>query len=126
MIVLSQFIAIIHRGTLGWLSGYLFHFSGTSTVEKCINVFVGWLHLIGEFVRVLSLSFRLYGNIFAGVILITVMSFLLSKIAIAGIQLGQFALIPFWIFEIFVSLIQAFIFLTLTTIYVREASASHH
>lgn len=39
---------------------YVFNFSGKTLVDKVINVFVGWLHLIGEFVRVMALSLRLF------------------------------------------------------------------
>ena len=45
-------------------------------MEKGIGVFMGWLHLIGIPVTAASLALRLFGNIFAGVILISVISFL--------------------------------------------------
>ncbi|MDR1988393.1 MAG: F0F1 ATP synthase subunit A [Candidatus Peribacteria bacterium] len=34
-------------------------------MEKFVNVFVGWLHFISEFIKILSLALRLFGNIFA-------------------------------------------------------------
>lgn len=40
--------------------------------EKIVSVFVGWLHFVGEFIRIGSLSMRLFLNIFVGAILISV------------------------------------------------------
>lgn len=70
MIFISHMIMIRYRGFFGYIGHFLFHFQGHSFVEKCISVVVGWLHLVGEGVRVLALSLRLFGNIFAGVVLI--------------------------------------------------------
>lgn len=70
MIFISHMIMIRYRGFFGYVGHFLFHFHGHSFVEKCISVVVGWLHLVGEGVRVLALSLRLFGNIFAGVVLI--------------------------------------------------------
>lgn len=58
------------QGTLGTVKSYLWNFTGANVGEKCINVFVGWLHLIGVPVTATSLSLRLFGNIFAGIVLI--------------------------------------------------------
>lgn len=125
IILLSHVIAVVYKGPVQYLKGYLFNFTGHNVTERFINVFVGWLHLIGEFSKLLSLSFRLFGNIFAGVVLISVMAFLLGKLSIFSIQLGQIAVLPFWFFELFVALIQAFIFFILTNIYFSEAKDTH-
>gem|GEM_PF-1326849 len=45
---------------VGYIRHYVFHFHGHNISEKIISVFVGWLHLIGEVVRVLALSLRLF------------------------------------------------------------------
>ena len=97
-------------------------------IEKIINVFVGWLHFIGELARIVSLSLRLFSNIFAGVILLGVMFYIGTIIPHTyGIFGAMFAL-PFWFFELLVALLQAFIFMTLSSIYLKEASVleEHH
>ncbi|MEP7288739.1 MAG: F0F1 ATP synthase subunit A [Chloroflexota bacterium] len=77
---------------------------------------VGIVDIISELSRLISLSFRLLGNIFAGGVLLAVMTFL-----VAGV-------LPF-IFsglELFVGLIQAYVFATLTIMYASQAMFAHH
>jgi F-type H+-transporting ATPase subunit a len=76
---------------------------------------VGLLELISEFARLPAFAFRLFGNIFAGEVLILVMIFLLPL----GLPL------PIYLFEIFVGFIQAFIFAVLTMAFVSIAVTSH-
>jgi F-type H+-transporting ATPase subunit a len=80
-----------------------------------IDVAVGLLELIGEFAKILSFSFRLLGNVFAGSVLLFVMSFLVP-----------FLPWPFFILEFFVGALQAFVFGLLTAIFMSQATASHH
>lgn len=87
----------------------------TVLVVAPINVFVGALELIGEIAKVASLSFRLYGNVFAGEVLLVSMSALLSYVLP----------IPFLFLEIFVGLIQAFIFSVLLVVYFTIAAQDH-
>ncbi|MFA6251586.1 MAG: FoF1 ATP synthase subunit a [Candidatus Paceibacterota bacterium] len=87
----------------------------TILVVAPISFFVGVLELIGEFAKVASLSFRLFGNVFAGEVL------LLSMSAIIAYGLP----IPFLFLEIFVGLIQAFIFAVLVIVYFTIASQDH-
>lgn len=75
-VVFSLYLAIKHNGGLHTLKGYFFNWTGNSIAEKAINVFVGWLHIVGLFSTVASLSLRLFGNIFAGIILIAVLLYL--------------------------------------------------
>lgn len=84
-------------------------------LKSPIGFFVGILEIIGEFARVISLTFRLFGNIFAGSVLILVISSLIPFIAP----------IPFLGMELFVGLIQALIFATLATMFFG-ASVAHH
>ena len=79
-----------------------------------IDVAVGLLELIGEFARILSFAFRLLGNIFAGSILLFVMSFLVP-----------FLPWPFFILEFFVGALQGFVFGLLTAIFMSQATAGH-
>lgn len=76
---------------------------------------VGFLDIIGEISRIVSFGFRLFGNIFAGQVLLFVIPFL------AG------ALIPFFIygFELFVGAIQAFVFAMLFLVFAAMATAGH-
>jgi len=72
-----------------------------------IKAFVGLIEVVGEAAKVASLSFRLFGNIFAGEVLLASMSALLAF----GVP------IPFMFLEIIVGLIQALIFAILILIY---------
>lgn len=80
-----------------------------------VTFFVGLLELIGEFAKVASLSFRLFGNVFAGEVLLAAMAALLA-----------YALpIPFMFLEIFVGVIQALIFSILLLVYFTIAGQDH-
>ena len=83
--------------------------------EGPIGFFVGILELISELAKVVSFTFRLFGNIFAGEVLLMAMGFLLPMIGI----------IPFLGLELFVGVIQAFIFSMLTLVFASMASVSH-
>jgi F-type H+-transporting ATPase subunit a len=83
-----------------------------------INLFVGLLEVLGEFTRVASLALRLFGNIFAGEVLLLVLS------AITGF-LSPLATLPFIFMELFVGFIQAFVFTMLVIVYLTLATASH-
>lgn len=72
-------IQISSQGVSGSIKSYLFDFRGGNFMEKCIGVFVGWLHAIGVFATTASLALRLFGNIFAGIILIGVVTALLAS-----------------------------------------------
>jgi len=80
-----------------------------------IELFVGVLEIFGEIARVVSFTFRLFGNMFAGEILLIAMGFLLPLIG----------LIPFLGLELFVGLIQAFIFSMLTLVFGAMAVMPH-
>lgn len=82
------------------------------------------LELIQEFARILSLSFRLFGNVFAGEVLLAVMVGMANAIKIAVIPL----LFPvvFLFLEVLFGTIQALVFALLTLIYITLATAGHH
>jgi len=77
-----------------------------------INFFVGLLELLGELAKIASLSFRLFGNVFAGEVLLASMAAVFAYV-VPG---------PFLFLEIFVGLIQALIFSLLATVYFTIAS----
>lgn len=81
-----------------------------------MNFFVGILELVSEFSRILSFAFRLFGNIFAGEVLLSVVSFLVPW----GISF------PFLLLETFVGLIQALVFSMLSAVLLRLAISKHH
>jgi F-type H+-transporting ATPase subunit a len=78
-----------------------------------IKAFVGLVEIIGEFAKVASLSFRLFGNIFAGEVLLASMAALFAFLVP----------IPFLFLEIIVGLVQALIFAVLTLVYMTIATA---
>jgi len=81
-----------------------------------ISFVVGFLELLSEFIRILSFAFRLFGNMFAGTILVFVMSFLVP----------MFLPTVFVALEFGVAVIQAFVFLMLITVFTSLAVESHH
>lgn len=97
--------------------GYLKHFFSDKPYNP-INLFVGLLELIGEFTKVMSLSLRLFGNIFAGEVLLLVIG------SISG-YFAPVTTLPFIIMELFVGFIQAFVFAMLTVVYLAIATDKH-
>lgn len=80
-----------------------------------ITFFVGLIEIIGEFAKIASLSFRLFGNVFAGEVLLASMAALMA----------YFVPIPFLFLEILVGVVQALIFSMLTLVYFTVASDDH-
>ena len=83
--------------------------------EGPVGFFVGILEAIGEVAKIISFTFRLFGNIFAGEVLLIAMAFLFPLIG----------LIPFLGLELFVGAIQAFIFAMLTLVFAVMATTAH-
>ncbi len=80
-----------------------------------ITFFVGLIEIIGEIAKIASLSFRLFGNVFAGEVLI-------GSIAVMAAYLVP---LPFMFLELIVGVIQALIFAVLTLVYFTIASMEH-
>lgn len=76
-----------------------------------INFFVGILELFSEFAKIISFAFRLFGNIFAGEVLLTVIAFLMPVVIP----------LPFLAMELFVGFIQALVFSMLTAVFLNVA-----
>lgn len=81
-----------------------------------IGAFIGVLEIVSEVAKMISFSFRLFGNIFAGEVLLLIISYLLP----------YGAPLPFMFLELFVGLIQAVVFATLTLVFVKIATSEHH
>ncbi|MEK7523882.1 MAG: F0F1 ATP synthase subunit A [Patescibacteria group bacterium] len=95
-----------------------FHYAGKFFVnpfKDFIGSFVGLLELVSEFAKLVSFSFRLFGNIFAGEVLLVTISFLAPFIAP----------VPFYGLEIFVGFVQALVFALLTLVFMKMAVTSH-
>lgn len=104
--------------------GYLTKFFNTKTffsvpIFGLIDFVVGLLELISEFSKVLSFAFRLFGNIFAGSVLLFVMGALLGSGGMGFFQVG------FLMLEFFVGLIQAIVFGMLTMTFMAQATQGH-
>lgn len=83
-----------------------------------IKFFVGILELVSEFAKIVSFSFRLFGNVFAGEVLLLITAFLVPYVVP----------VPFLLLEIFVGFIQAFVFTMLTLVFIAistSASEAH-
>ena len=101
-------------------AGYFGKFFNTRTLFNkpmfgAIDFGVGLLELVSEFSKVLSFSFRLFGNIFAGSVLLFVM----------GSLVPVFVPSMFMMLEFFVGMIQAVVFGMLTLIFMSQATAGH-
>jgi len=77
-----------------------------------IKAFVGLIEIIGEIAKVASLSFRLFGNIFAGEVLLSAMAVIFAFVLP----------IPFMFLEVIIGIVQALIFAMLTLVYFTIAS----
>ena len=107
-IFMVQYYAIRYLGWGKYLKKF-FNFANP------IKAFVGLLEVVSEFSKAISFSFRLFGNIFAGEVLLTVIAFLVPVLAS----------FPFLLFEFFVGFIQALVFAMLSSIFISVAIADH-
>ncbi|HNB41968.1 MAG TPA: F0F1 ATP synthase subunit A [Anaerolineales bacterium] len=82
-----------------------------------MDFLVGLLEVISEFAKILSFTFRLFGNMFAGVVLVAVVASLLGNVSILAAMIMMF--------ELFVGLIQAFVFGMLTMVFMAMATQGH-
>jgi F-type H+-transporting ATPase subunit a len=106
-----QFYAIKELGIVGHLKHYF-----TNKPWNPINLFIGLIEVMGEFIRILTLSMRLFGVIYAGEVLIHVVGGL-------GGMFGWATQLPVYLMEVFFSVIQAYLFIMLTTVYLSIATA---
>lgn len=112
-IVAAQIYAFKYMGFKGNMGRY-FH----NPFKDPIMAFVGILELVAEFSRLLGLSFRLFGNVLAGEVLLIMIASLTQYFSPIALQ-------PFYLFELFIGGIQAYIFFMLTVVFV-SLGLSHH
>ncbi|MEK7498290.1 MAG: F0F1 ATP synthase subunit A [Patescibacteria group bacterium] len=110
-IIALFFVHVIGAGAIGFKK----HVGKFFTFKSPIDFFVGILEFISEIAKMISFSFRLFGNVFAGEVLLIIMAFLAPYVVP----------VPFLGLELFVGFIQALVFAMLTTVFIGLAS-SHH
>lgn len=108
-------VAIFSIQYYGVKSLNLAYFKKFVNLTDPINFFVGVLELISEFSKIISFSFRLFGNIFAGEVLLMVIAFLVPVLAP----------LPFFGLELFVGFIQALVFAMLTLVFLNVATVKN-
>jgi|TARA_B100001971_G_scaffold187748_1_gene188616 F-type H+-transporting ATPase subunit a len=108
----------------GGVAGHLFNVKGHGAgffglFLVVVFIFVGMIEIVSITVRPMALTFRLYGNIFAGEnILETVMK-------LGGPYFGWLVVLPFYLLEILVGLVQALVFALLTSVF-TALMCEHH
>ncbi len=107
-IIIVQAAAIISHGVKGWLMEFVPTRSGMDILLTPIEV-------IGQFSRILSLAFRLFGNVFAGEVLLAVI-----------LKIGAPVFIIFLGLELFVGFIQALVFALLTLVFLSLVTEGGH
>lgn len=95
--------------------GARLHLAKFFTLRSPITFFVGILEFVSELAKIISFSFRLFGNIFAGEVLLIVVTTLVPYIVP----------LPFLLLEIFVGFVQALVFSMLTLVNLNMAAAHH-
>lgn len=111
--VTAQIYAIRVHGPIGNLGRYF-----RNPIKDPTGAFEGILELIAEFSRLTALSLRLFGNVFAGEVLLLMVGFMTNYFA-------PLALPVFLLFELFMGVIQAYVFFMLTIVFVGLAVAHH-
>ena len=114
-VVVTQYFGFAMLGAKAQLSKYLNFPALKRGAMGAVDFVVGLLEIISELGRLVSFSFRLFGNIFAGSVLLAVFAFLLPVVS-------SVLFIPF---EIFVGAIQAFVFGFLTLVFMEVGTISH-
>jgi F-type H+-transporting ATPase subunit a len=108
-----QFHALRTHGPIGNLGRYF-----RNPLKDPIGAFEGLLEFIGEFSRYAALAVRMFGNCFAGEILLVIIAVLTSYFSILALPL-------FMVFELFIGFVQAYVFFVLTVIFTGLAVESH-
>jgi F-type H+-transporting ATPase subunit a len=115
-VVMTQYFGVAALG-----AGYFTKFFNVSTMISkpifgVIDFGVSILELISEFAKILSFGFRLFGNIFAGTLLLSILG-ALTAVVIPSALFGL---------EFFVGVIQAYVFGLLSLVFMSQATVSHH
>ena len=114
-VIVTQVLGFIALGPRRQLGKYFNFKALRHGFQGPIEFFVGLIELVTELSRILSFSFRLFGNIFAGSAVLAVFAFILPFIA-------NVIFIPL---ELFVAFVQALIFALLTLVFLEIGTTSH-
>jgi F-type H+-transporting ATPase subunit a len=114
-VIVTQVLGFMALGAKQQLSKYFNFKAFRHGFQGPIEFFVGLIELVTEISRILSFSFRLFGNIFAGSAVLAVFAWLLPFVSDA-------IFIPL---EIFVGFVQALIFALLTLVFLEIGTTSH-
>ena len=114
-VVMTQVIGVQAQGVR-----YFSKFLNFTTMFKkpffgFMDFIVGILETISEFAKILSFTFRLFGNMFAGMVLV----------ALIGVMVPVFVPSLVFMFEFFIGLVQAFVFGMLTMTFMSMATQGH-
>jgi F-type H+-transporting ATPase subunit a len=127
-VIIIQIAAVAVNGPLRYISKFFnfgkirdFFLSVTKgkfqpalLAQGFLDIFLGFMDLVGEIAKVFSLSFRLFGNMFAGEVLGAVTLFLAPF----------FMPLPFMFLGLLTAFVQAFVFSVLTLVFINMASES--
>ena len=128
-VVASHILGIVTIGFFRYANKFIkvgdiwhsFRKGGISIMVAFIEFGVGLIEVFSEVAKVVSLSLRLFGNVFAGEVLLTVLASLIAFVVP----------LPFMLLELLVGLVQATVFAMLTLVYLTMATAelpveAHH
>lgn len=116
-LAIATMVMVQVHGVRALGGGYFRKFWNTSGegAMKGVNIFVSVLELISEISRILTFAFRLFGNIFAGEVVLATMAFLVAFLVP----------LPFYILEVLVGAVQALVFMMLALAFFTMATISH-
>jgi F-type H+-transporting ATPase subunit a len=119
-LALSVFLYVQYQGIkANGLGGYLKHFAGEPAWLAPLNFPI---HVIGEFAKPLSLSIRLFGNLFGeDTVILVLMGMGIAMLPMFPIPLHA----PMYFFGVFTSFVQALVFSILTSVYIASVTAHH-
>jgi len=108
-------ISVVMTQVVGYQAQGLRYFSKFISFKDVLGLIVGPLEAVSELAKIISFSFRLFGNVFAGEVLLAVLAFIVPYLVS----------IPFFALELFVGLMQAFVFAMLTLVFMAMATMGH-
>ncbi len=115
--VLTMAVVEVHAVRSIGAKGYFKHFF-THQPWKPLNLFVGFLDVFGEIMRLVTLALRLFGVIYGG-------EALLFAIGSVGGNLGWLTMLPIMFLEIFFCFVQAYLFMMLSSSYLVMSTSMH-
>ncbi len=128
---IGLFLGFKNRGPIGFFTGLVPSGLPGGIGGAALKVLLFVIELISLFAKHFALAIRLFANMFAGHIVLMVFAAITATLLGTGVVAALFAPIPFALiavmtmFEMFVALIQAFIFAVLAALYIGEAVSAH-